>query len=123
MSSSAKGAVATVKEDYLPLLAKNLKGFADVVLNAEDGVDINMTYASGSLVIINGSNASSTLEGSNFSDSITGNASHDRLEGNDGNDTIKGNGNDTIIAGAGDDVIKMTSTAADGLSLRAVMNR
>ena len=121
VTSSAKGVVATVKENYSsPSLTNNTKNFSDVVLNAESGVDIDMFFARGTAGYkINGGAAASTLQGSSFNDSITGNSSHDSLVGNDGNDTINGNGgNDTIRAGEGNDSIQFASAiAVDGISL------
>ena len=121
VKSTAKGVIATVKDDYIASpTTNNEKALADVVLNAERGVDITMVSAIGGYgYVVNGGSSSSTLEGSNFSDSISGNTSHDKLIGNAGNDTFIGNGgNDTIFAGTGDDVIKLaTGELVDGIEL------
>ena len=116
VSDSAKGVVATVKEDYrAPATTSNRKSFADVVLNARNGVEIDMIDATGLFgYVINGGTSSSTLQGSNFGDSISGNSAVDRLYGNKGNDTIEGGGGaDIINAGGGVGVIKDAGNGAD----------
>ena len=109
VSSSAKGVTATVKDDYIaPSTTKNEKASADVILNAESRVNVNMEYAGGSYgYVINGGAGSSTLKGSTYNDSITGNISADSIFGEAGNDTIYGgDGADTINAGKGNDLIE-----------------
>ena len=93
----------------------NNKAFTDVVLNAESGIDIDMSQTSGSFgFVINGGAASSTLKGSNFDDSISGNSRADNLSGNSGDDTVLGGGgNDTINTGLGNGYIKDAGDGAD----------
>ena len=49
VSNSAKGVTATIKDDYLaPSTTKNEKATADVILNVESRVNVNMVNAGGS---------------------------------------------------------------------------
>ena len=92
VSNIAKGVNAAVTVNYKASESTaNYKSIADVVLNAENGVNVDMVSASGTFgYVINGGASASTLQGSNFSDSITGNAGPDKLIGNRGSDTIEG---------------------------------
>ena len=116
IKSSARGVVATVKKDYIaPDETGNLKSTASVVLNAESGVDIDMTAAGGEFgYTINGGANASYLQGSNYHDSISGNTRADTIQGNRGNDTVYGGGGaDIIIAGKGNTTINDAGIGAD----------
>ena len=112
----AKGVIATVTEDYhAPTTTSNSKSTADVVLNAESHVDINMIDAGGLHgYTINGGIAGSRLQGSKHNDSITGNSSDDILIGNKGDDTLTGGeGSDTFKGGSGNDRINDAGNGND----------
>ena len=100
INNLAAGVTATVKADYIaPETTQNDNAtLSNVVLNAESGVDVNMSDAGGTFgFVINGGQASSVLQGSQFHDSITGNVRSDELFGNGGNDTFTGGGGADII--------------------------
>ena len=114
--STASGVTATVKEDYVAnsLTINNNTNLDRIVLNADDGIDINMAAASGTEgYVINGGNAASVLQGSNFNDSITGSARVDTLVGNRGNDTFVGGGGDIFRVNKGNAVINDAGNGED----------
>ena len=117
ISNSAKGVTATVKEDYIaPTETSNNKfAVADVVLVAENNVDIDMVAAGGTFgYSIQGGAAASTLKGSNFADSIKGGERADTLYGNDGADTLEGGGGaDFLKPGGGNNIINDAGNGAD----------
>ena len=116
VDTQAKGVVATVIDDYIaPSASANNKSLADVVLNADSGVNVDMVNASGTYgYVINGGLAASTLQGSSLNDSITGNSRADSIVGNGGHDTITGGGGaDRINAGRGNGYIKDAGVGAD----------
>jgi Ca2+-binding RTX toxin-like protein len=122
VSAAANGALITVTGDYVATAAtNNNRALADVTLNVANGIDVNMTAATGNFgFIIDGNNAlASTLQGSAKADSITGGTGSDSLVGNNGDDTFTPNaGGDTIVSGAGNDSIVFTAsnfTALDSI--------
>ena len=68
INNLAAGVTATVKADYIaPETTQNDNAtLSNVVLNAESGVDVNMSDAGGTGFVINGGQASPVLEGSHF---------------------------------------------------------
>jgi Ca2+-binding RTX toxin-like protein len=121
VSAAANGAAITVSGDYVATAAtSNNKSLAAVSMNVLNGVDVNMTAATGNFGFdIDGGATAATLHGSAKADSIAGGAGSDSLLGNAGNDTIESAaGADTIIAGAGNDSIIFTAsnfTALDSI--------
>jgi Ca2+-binding RTX toxin-like protein len=117
VSAAADGAEIVVSGDYVATAATlNNKSLAAVTLTVGDGIDVNMTAATGNFGFdINGGDLASTLSGSAKADSINGAAAADSLVGNAGNDSIDGEGgadtingsagNDQITGGAGSDIV------------------
>jgi Ca2+-binding RTX toxin-like protein len=119
VSAAANGAEILVKGDYVATAATfNNKSLAAVTLTVDNGIDVNMTAATGNFGFdIDGGTTASTLSGSAKADSINGGAAADNLVGNAGNDSIDGEGGaDTIAGGAGNDQITAGagSDSADG---------
>ena len=116
IANTAKGLIATVNDNYKASeRSKNDLSLADVVLNVDSSVNVDMSAVGGLFgYVINGGEAASTLQGSPLSDSITGNVRADLLIGGRGNDTIEGGGGaDRIITGAGNNVVKDAGIGAD----------
>ena len=116
VSNVARGVNAAVTSNYKATKSTaNNKSNADVVLNAADGINVDMVSAAGRFgYVINGGASASTLQGSNFNDSITGNAGSDKLIGNRGSDTIEGGlGADIMNAGKGNGYIKDAGNGND----------
>jgi Ca2+-binding RTX toxin-like protein len=111
VGATANGADITVTGNYVATTAtSNNLSLAGVTLTGQNGVDINMSAATGNFgFTIDGGNTAATLMGSAKADAITGAGGNDSLVGNSGNDTITpAAGNDTIVAGVGDDSIVFT---------------
>ena len=116
VNQESAGVTATVKEDYTaPSSTKNLKSLADVVLDADSGIDIDMSNAIGNYgYVINGGVKASNLRGSSFSDSIFGNERGDTLYGYLGDDTITGGGGaDQINTGRGNGTVQDAGNGED----------
>jgi Ca2+-binding RTX toxin-like protein len=108
VSSAANGAAITVSGNYVATAAtSNNLSVAAVAMTGLDGVDINMSAATGNFgFTIDSGNTAATLQGSSKADAITGAAGNDSLVGNAGDDVITpAAGADTISAGAGNDSI------------------
>ena len=116
VSSSASGANITVKSDFVAGAGTiNNKAYDDVVLTADDGVDMTMTLAQGNFgySLIGGATAA-TITGSGFNDSLRGGAGNDSLSGGGGNDTIQAlGGKDTLKGGGGNDTFVYVETSKD----------
>jgi Ca2+-binding RTX toxin-like protein len=121
VSSAAVGAIITVTGNYVATAAtSNNLSVAAVAMTGLDGVDINMSAATGNFgFTIDSGNTAATLQGSSKADAITGAAGNDSLVGNAGDDVITpAAGADTISAGAGNDSIVFTGanlTALDSI--------
>ena len=108
VSSAANGAAITVSGNYVATAAtSNNLSLAAVAMTGLDGVDINMSAATGNFgFTIDSGNTAATLQGSAKADAITGAGGNDSLVGNAGDDTITpAAGADTVVAGAGNDSI------------------
>ena len=115
IASTSAGASAIVTNNYTASESTaNNKSTAGAVLNANNGVDINMENASGEFgYVINGGEEASTLQEASY-DSITGNVHSDKLIGNRGNDTINGGGGaDIINTGRGSGFVQNAGVGAD----------
>ena len=116
IANNAAGVIATVTNDYTTSTSTaNNKSTASAVLNANNGVDIDMISATGKFgYTINGGEAGSTLQGSNFNDIITGGVGNDKITGNRGNDTVDGGaGADIINTGKGNGYVENAGNGAD----------